>query len=129
MFMSLDYPCLLPILERRPEWWVGCCAYGAAGDIDDAVWRYQVDFLAVEEALISNRLAARARELNLPVYVWSVYDAEKMRQYLEMGVSGLITDYPEEAAAVVAAYRSEHPWEEYLWRGEGAPRRDEWDRR
>ena len=44
------------------------------------MWRYQVDFLAVEEALVSYRLVTRAREVNLPLYVWSVYDAEKMEQ-------------------------------------------------
>ena len=66
MFMSLDYLCLMTVMERHPEWWTGFCAYGAAGDIDDAVWRYQVDFLAVEEALVSNRLVTRAREVDLP---------------------------------------------------------------
>ena len=59
-------------MERHPEWWTGYCAYGVAGDIDDAVWRYQVDFLAVEEALVSNQLVTQASELDLPVYVWSV---------------------------------------------------------
>lgn len=113
MFMSLDYACLVPILERHPEWWVGYCAYSVAGDIDDSVWRYGVDFLAVEEQLVSNRLVTKAREQDLPVYVWSVYDAEKMQQYLEMGVSGLISDYPNDAAKVVDAYRKSHPEAEY----------------
>ena len=124
MILRLDYLCLLPIMERHPEWWAGFCAYGVAGDIDDAVWRYQVDFLAVEEALVSNRLAAQANELNLPVYVWSVYDEEKMLQYLEMGISGIITDCQEEALAVLEDYRSSHPDAVYLWNGTGAPRRE-----
>ena len=38
---------------------------------------------------------ALARELDLPVYVWSVYDQEKMLQYLEMGLGGIITGYPQ----------------------------------
>lgn len=121
MFMSLDYPSLLPIMERRPDWWVGCCAYSAAGDIDDAVWRYQVDFLAVEESLVTNRLASQARELNLPLYVWSVYDREKMQQYLEMGVTGLISDYPDILRGAVDAYEAGHTETEYLWEGEGFP--------
>ena len=121
MFMSLDYPCLLSIMDEHPDWWVGFCAYGAAGDIDDAIWRYDMDFLAVEENLVSNRLTDRARELGLPVYVWSVYDGERMRQYLEMGVSGIITDYPEEIASVLSAYRDSRPQAEYVWQGEGCP--------
>lgn len=109
MFMSLDYPCLTPILDRHPEWWVGYCAFSASGDLTTSVQQYGVDFLAVEELLVTNRLVTQAREQNLPVYVWSVYDDEKMRQYLEMGVSGLISDYPDTAAQVAAAYRESHP--------------------
>ena len=72
-----------------------------------------MDFLAVEELLVTNRLVTQAREQELPVYVWSVYDSEKMQQYLEMGVSGLISDYPEEAVMVVNAYRESHPGVKY----------------
>ena len=124
MFMSLDYPCLLSIMDEHPDWWVGFCAYGAAGDIDDAIWRYDMDFLAVEEALVSNRLVTRAREVDLPVYVWSVYDGEKMLQYLEMGVSGIITDYPGEIRRVLDGYLASHPGQPYQWTGAGAPEKE-----
>ena len=113
MFMSLDYPCLVPLLDRHPEWWVGYCAFSTSGDLSASVWQYGVDFLAVEELLVTNRLVTQARYRDLPVYVWSVYDREKMRQYLEMGVSGLISDYPDEAAQVVSAYRGSHPGAAY----------------
>ncbi len=109
MFMSLDYMCLMPLLEKHPEWWTGFCLFGTSGDIDENIWRYDVDFLAVEEALVSGRLVLQAREQSLPVYVWSVYDDERMRQYLEMGVSGIITDYPEDLRAVLDTYNALHP--------------------
>ena len=109
MFMSLDYMCLMPLLEKHPEWWIGFCLFGTSGDIDENIWRYDVDFLAVEEALVSGRLILQAREQSLPVYVWSVYDDERMRQYLEMGVSGIITDYPEDLRAVLDTYNALHP--------------------
>ncbi len=109
MFMSLDYTCLMPLIEKHPEWWIGFCLFGTSGDIDESIWRYDVDFLAVEEALVSGRLILQAREQSLPVYVWSVYDDERMRQYLEMGVSGIITDYPEDLRAVLDTYNALHP--------------------
>ncbi len=121
MFMSLDYTCLMPILERHPEWWVGYCLFSATGEIDRTMQQYEVDFLAVEEALITSRLVAQAGEQGLPVYVWSVYDDERMRQYLEMGVSGLISDYPDEVRRVVDTYRAGHQGTVYRWEGEGAP--------
>ena len=43
----------------------GYCAYASAGDLDETIWQYDIDFLAVEESLVSNRLVAQARELGL----------------------------------------------------------------
>ena len=121
IFMSLDYPCLTTIHETHPEWWVGYCAYASAGDLDETIWQYDIDFLAVEESLVSNRLVAQARELGLPVYVWTVYDTDKMKQYLQMGVTGLISDWPDLAAGVVEEYNASHGTGRYLWQGEGLP--------
>ena len=108
MFMSLDYPSVEALHAAHPEWRVGYCVFGAAGDLDESVWRYDIDFLAAEESMISNRFVMQAREQGLPLYVWSVYDTEKMTQYLEMGVSGIITDWPEEARAVTDRYLVGH---------------------
>lgn len=122
IFMSLDYPCLTTIHETHPEWWVGYCAYASAGDLEETIWQYSIDFLAVEESLVSNRLVTQARELGLPVYVWTVYDTDKMKQYLQMGVTGLISDWPDLAAGVVEEYNASHGTDQYLWQGEGCPR-------
>lgn len=122
IFMSLDYPCLTTIHETHPEWWVGYCAYASAGDLDETIWQYSIDFLAVEESLVSNRLVTQARELGLPVYVWTVYDTDKMKQYLQMGVTGLISDWPDLAAGVVEEYNASHGTDQYLWQGKGCPR-------
>ncbi len=123
IFMSLDYgDCLTPIIAAHPDWWVGYCVFGSSGDIDDSIWRYDIDFLAVEEDMVSNHLFSQARGYGLPVYIWSVVDDEKMLQYLEMGAGGLISDYPETARAVLGRYESTHPDEEYVWKGEGYPK-------
>ena len=70
---------------------------------------------------IVHRLVAQARELGLPVYVWTVYDTDKMKQYLQMGVTGLISDWPDLAAGVVEEYNASHGTGRYLWQGEGLP--------
>ena len=124
MFMSLDYPCLAVLHQAHPEWWVGYCAYASAGDIDGTIWLYDIDFLAVEENLVSNQLVTQAREWGLPVYVWTVYDTDKMEQYLQMGVTGLISDWPDLASAVVERYNASHGTDQYLWQGEGYPKGD-----
>lgn len=106
MFMSQDLTSVNTLQDAHPEWWVGYCAYGSTGDLDEGIWKYDVDFLAVEESMVSNRLARTARSQGLPLYVWSVYDSDKMLQYLQMGVVGLITDFPDIARDVVDGYRA-----------------------
>ena len=63
IFMSgLDYETVSLLKEQRPDWWVGYCIYGSAGDFDEAVWKYNIDFLAVEEGVVSSRFMERARK-------------------------------------------------------------------
>lgn len=104
LFMSQDYPSVAALQQAHPEWWVGYCAYASSGDLDEGVWQYEIDFLAVEESMITNRLTRLARSQCLPLYVWSVYDSDRMLQYLQMGVMGLITDFPDIAREVVDSY-------------------------
>lgn len=127
MFMSLDYGSVFPIQEKHPEWWVGYCIYGSSGEIDDSVWKYNMDFLAVEENQVSNRLVTQAREHWLPVYVWTVTDTDKMKQYLEMGITGLIGDVPNEVMDEVKTYTKEHPSVNYYWKKKGYPKGKEFE--
>jgi glycerophosphoryl diester phosphodiesterase len=46
---------------------------------------------------------ARARELGLEVVVWTVNQPDEMAALIEMGVDGIITDYPDRLRAVMAA--------------------------
>lgn len=104
LFMSQDYPSVAALQQAHPEWWVGYCAYASSGDLDEGVWQYEIDFLAVEESMVTNRLTRLARSQCLPLYVWSDYDSDRMLQYLQMGVTGLITDFPDIAREVVDSY-------------------------
>ena len=46
------------------------------------------------------------------MYVWNVYDQEKMLQYQEMGLGG-ITGYPQLLEEVLGSYESRHAGMEY----------------
>lgn len=61
LFMSQDYPSVAALQQAHPEWWVGYCAYASSGDLDEGVWQYEIDFLAVEESMVTNRLTRLAR--------------------------------------------------------------------
>ena len=79
-----------------------------------------IDFLAVEESQISVSFLEQAGRAWMPVYVWTVDDYDKMRNYLDMGVSGLITNYPDLARAEVDAYKERYP-QYYEFEGSGYP--------
>ncbi|WP_404393425.1 glycerophosphodiester phosphodiesterase family protein [Humibacillus xanthopallidus] len=55
-----------------------------------------------EHVLVDEAFVARARELGLGVLPWTVNDVGTMRALAEAGVDGLVTDYPDLAAVVLA---------------------------
>lgn len=104
IYMSLDYDIVEFLQEKRPEWWIGYCIYGSAGQIDASIWKLKIDFLAVEENKITVNFVDKANSNWIPIYVWSVDDKTKMKQYLDIGVSGIITNYPDRGFEVVKKY-------------------------
>ena len=120
IFMSIDYKSVSLLKEQRPDWWVGYCIFGSAGKIEDAVWDYNIDFLAVEEGVASNRFMERARNSLIPVYIWTSNNFDDMANYLQRGASGIITDMPDLARAEIDKYLKKNK-EYYMYEGEGYP--------
>lgn len=61
---------------------------------------YEGNLKVVSQRFIKAALGRNA----LPVYVWTVNEKDKMRQLLNMGVRGLISDFPDRALEEVAAF-------------------------
>lgn len=106
LFMSLNYSLVSELKALRPDYPVGYCVYGNVGKLTAATLRQlNVDFLTVEESMVSRRFVQRCQEADLPVYVWTVNDPFSMQEYLNKEVSGIITDYPADAIEVVKKFR------------------------
>lgn len=45
--------------------------------------------------IVTPRFASQAHRLNTRVQVWTVNDVEEMKRLLDMGVDGIMTDYPD----------------------------------
>lgn len=54
----------------------------------------------------SPRLVAEAKRRGLQVIVWTVNDPERIKDMVALGVDGIMSDYPDRLAAVVAASAS-----------------------
>lgn len=121
MFMSFSLSSMQTLQKAHPEWWIGYTAYGTAGQLDESIWDYDVDFLALEETDIRYSLLSLARQNTIPVYVWTVESESSALKYYEMGADGVITNEPWEAKAARDEYVSDHP-QSYLYEGDGHPR-------
>ncbi len=61
--------------------------------------------------LIDRRFVARAHAHNIQVHVWTVNDPNAMQHYLDLGVDGLITDYPDRLLRTLNRQPAEEaPW-------------------
>jgi glycerophosphoryl diester phosphodiesterase len=60
-----------------------------------AVWSPYFGDLTLEEL-------RRAHELGLGVVVWTVNEPDEMGALIDMGVDGIITDYPDRGRSVMA---------------------------
>lgn len=121
IYMSLDYDSVQFLKKEKPQWWVGYCIYGSVGDIDSSIWHMNIDFLAIEENRASNAFIQKAVSHMLPIYIWTVDNVKSMKQYLQMGVSGLITNYPDLGRQVIDDYENEKT-RYYYYDGKGYPR-------
>lgn len=90
MFMSTNVNAVDRLQQQRPRWWVGYCVFGALGNLN---WQMDVDFVALKESQLNTMFLENARDLHIPVYVWTVNDADTMRHDLRLGVSGVIADH------------------------------------
>jgi glycerophosphoryl diester phosphodiesterase len=81
--------------------------YGGELEFRAAVLDKQAEFQAIAEAreyaeiwsprhdLVTRELVERVKGLDMRVIPWTVNDEGRMRELIEMGVDGIITDYPD----------------------------------
>jgi glycerophosphoryl diester phosphodiesterase len=87
--MAPQIPCGLLLLHQEPSW------------IRQLLRRaVRHDALNLDEKLINLDVVKRQRAAGRKVYGWTVNDERRMRELIEMGIDGLITDLPEAARKV-----------------------------
>lgn len=55
-----------------------------------------VDFISAEESLIDKKMIREVHKAKKAVFAWTINDDYKAERLLELGVDGIITDYPVE---------------------------------
>src|SRR5690625_11325 len=67
-----------------------------------------VDFVSAEESLINKNLIKAVHKANKAVFAWTINDDYKAERLLELGVDGIITDYPVEMIELRDKYIDYH---------------------
>jgi glycerophosphoryl diester phosphodiesterase len=69
---------------------------------DNLEWiGFRPDIYSVHYSLVTPELVKACQQLGMKFIPWTVNDAEDMKRLIEMGVDGIITDYPDRLTAVV----------------------------
>ncbi|WP_321388461.1 glycerophosphoryl diester phosphodiesterase membrane domain-containing protein [uncultured Enterococcus sp.] len=108
IFLSLDYRLVDEMNTKHPETISGYCIFGGLGVLNPTVIRtMNIDFVFIEEWMATRENLMEFRRAWLPVYVWTVNQKESMRQLLDLGVLGLVTDYPAWGTETVDEFQKE----------------------
>ena len=55
--------------------------------------------------VLTERFINAAKRKNIPIFVWTVNEPDEMRRFIEMGLNGIITDYPDRLTKVLNKQR------------------------
>ncbi|HCQ90342.1 MAG TPA: hypothetical protein DIU45_12160 [Clostridium sp.] len=95
---STDFPILKEIKKTEPKLKVGYIIYAGLPKVEFI----EVDFLTIEESLVTDKIIHASRLLNKPIYVWTVNSKSSMENFYLLGVDGIVTDDVPTAKEVVA---------------------------
>lgn len=100
---SFNFDSLLRIKELDPSQTTGLLYVGPIVRPWEVALRYRANQLHVPMDQLSAQLVGKAHNHGLAVLGWTVNSAQDIRASLEMGVDGLITNYPGRARKLLRA--------------------------
>ncbi|AKA70754.1 glycerophosphodiester phosphodiesterase [Clostridium scatologenes] len=98
MVCSFDYRILEKVKKLNPKIQIG---YITCSNNDDIFKLKDVDFYSVYNAKVDKELIDKVHKRNKKIHVWTVDNVKDMNKFIEMGVDGIITDYPEKLRAIL----------------------------
>lgn len=95
--------------EKYEELPIGYVFIGKLGSFSaKKMSKMPVDFISAEESLINKNMLREVHKSGKPVFAWTINDDYKAERLLEMGVDGIITDYPVEMIELRDRYQDYH---------------------
>ena len=91
--MSLDLKLMEKIEQKAPEIQTGYVIPIQFGSFA----QHSLDFYAIEDFSYNSSLLDQAHEEGKKLYVWTINDEQKITEYLQRSIDGIITDKPDQA--------------------------------
>jgi glycerophosphoryl diester phosphodiesterase len=112
ILMSLDLGAVNTLQNRLKGFRVGYVSTLAIGQVT----RLKVDFLALARNRVNTEILRSARKQGIEIYAWTPNQVDQIAELIELGVDGIITDFPRRARAVESEINSMNSVERYLLR-------------
>jgi glycerophosphoryl diester phosphodiesterase len=81
---------------------------GIRSDILAKAREYEANIISPYFLYVNESFIAQSRAQNLKVIPWTVNDPKKMRALMEIGVDGIISDYPDRLRSVYLEYKNDY---------------------
>lgn len=97
IFHTSEYALIEEFNEKYKDLSIGYVFIGKIGSLSaKKMSKMPVDFISAEQSLISKRLIREVHKSGKAVFAWTINDHYKAERLLQLGVDGIITDYPVE---------------------------------
>lgn len=97
-----NFDTVKPDASGRSPWQAGLDPGAHGGSLPRLVKAAGCDQWSANAASLTAERVREARELGLTVLAWTVNEVAEMARVIDLGVDGLITDYPDRARKVLA---------------------------
>tara|TARA_A100001011_G_scaffold379730_1_gene446127 strand:+ start:73 stop:978 length:906 start_codon:yes stop_codon:yes gene_type:complete len=67
---------------------------------------YQLPDFFGSTHVLTEKFVNAIKQKNIPIFVWTVNEPDEMKKFIEMGLDGIITDYPDRLSKVLNDYNS-----------------------
>lgn len=106
IFHTSEYDVIEEFNEKYPELSMGYVFIGKLGTFSaKKMANLPVDFISAEESLIDKKMIREVYKAEKAVFAWTINDDYKAERLLELGVDGIITDYPVEMVELRDRYQ------------------------
>lgn len=100
---SFDFPTVRAFADLRPRVRTGILASGRLRDPVSEIRRARADALFQKHMAVNENLIRKVKQSGFQFFVWTVNRERDLRRMVELGVDGIITDYPEKLRKLLQA--------------------------